>query len=98
MNVRKANVRRVVVAALSLALMGTSMIASTAQAQQKLEIKSVAERKLKQLPAGALFWRIETFSNLAQAQAAAGETSLAAEVSGKVWLFTRSEERRVGKE
>src|SRR5262245_26506498 len=88
MNLRKANVRRGVVAALSLVLIGTSMIASTAQAQQKLDIKSVAERKLKQLPAGALFWRVENFSNLAQAQAAAGETSLAAEVSGKVWLFT----------
>ena len=61
---------------------------SNAAAQQKFEIKSVAEKKLKQLPAGPLFWRVENFPTLAQAQAAAGETSLAAEVSGKVWLFT----------
>ena len=43
---------------------------------------------MKQLPAGPLFWRIETFPALAQAQAAAGPTGLAAEVAGKVWLFT----------
>src|SRR5215510_4485154 len=86
MTLRKAIVRRAVVAA--VALIATSLIVSTADAQQKIEIKNVAEKKLKQLPAGALFWRVENFSNLAQAQAAAGETSLAAEVSGKVWLFT----------
>lgn len=57
-------------------------------AQQKLEIRPVAEKKLKTLPAGALYWRIETFATLAQAQQAAGETSLAAEVSGRIWLFT----------
>jgi mannose-6-phosphate isomerase-like protein (cupin superfamily) len=88
MNLRKSNVSGVVVAALSLGLMGASLISSTAAAQQKVEIKKVAEKKLKQLPAGALFWRVETFSTLALAQAAAGETSLAAEVSGKAWLFT----------
>jgi hypothetical protein len=64
------------------------LISSTAAAQGKFEIKSVAEKKLKQLPAGPLFWRVENLPTIAQAQAVAGETSLAAEVSGKVWLFT----------
>lgn len=59
-----------------------------AEAQQKFEIRPVAEKKLKQLPTGNLYWRVENFATLAQAQAAAGETSLAAEISGKVWLFT----------
>jgi hypothetical protein len=81
------NVRPGVVWALSLGLIGALLLAS-AQAQQKFEIKNVAEKKLKQLPAGPLFWRIENLPTLAQAQAAAGETSLVAEVSGKVWLFT----------
>lgn len=31
---------------------------------------------------------MESFANLAQAQAAAGPTSLAAEAGGKAWLFT----------
>ena len=59
-----------------------------AAAQQKFEIKPVAEKRLKQLPAGPLYWQIENFPTLTQAQAASGETSLAAEISGKAWLFT----------
>ena len=55
---------------------------------QKFEIKSVAEKKIQQLPAGTLFWRIDNFPTLAQARAAAGPAALAAEVAGKVWLFT----------
>src|SRR6185312_7608033 len=41
-----------------------------------------------ELPPGQLFWRVDNYPTLAQAQAAAGPTSLAAEVYGKVWLFT----------
>jgi hypothetical protein len=59
-----------------------------AASAQEFVIKPIAEKKLKQLPAGPLFWQIENFSTLAQAQAAAGPTGLAAEVAGKVWLFT----------
>jgi hypothetical protein len=88
MNLHISYIRRVIATTLFLGLLGASFIPSTAAAQQKFEIKNVAEKKLKRLPAGALFWRVENFSTLAQAQAAAGETSLAAEVSGKVWLFT----------
>ena len=64
-------------------------------------VKPVAEKKVKQLPEGPLYWRIENFPTLAQAQAAIGPgrwnpdtvsydapTALAAEVAGKVWLFT----------
>jgi hypothetical protein len=70
------------VAALGLLLLPSAVIA------QKFEIKSVAEKKISQLPAGPLFWRIENFPTLTQAEAAAGPTGLAAEVAGKVWLFT----------
>ena len=51
-------------------------------------IKPVAEKKLKELPPGPLFWRIENFPTLAQAQAAASAASLPVEAAGKVWLFT----------
>jgi len=64
-------------------------------------VKPVAEKRVKQLPEGPLYWRIENFPTLAQAQAAIAPdrwnpntvsyevaTSLAAEVAGKVWLFT----------
>ena len=82
------NARRGFAMVLSLCLMAVVTGPSTAASQQKLEIKNVAEKKLKQLPAGPLYWRIENFPTLSQAQAVAGETALAAEISGKVWLFT----------
>lgn len=55
---------------------------------QKFEINPLAEKKINELPAGPLYWQIENFPTLEQAQAAAGPTSLAAETEGKVWLFT----------
>jgi len=61
---------------------------SSVASEQKFEVKSVAEKKLSQLPSGPLFWRIDNFPTLAQAQAVAGPTGLAAAVDGKVWLFT----------
>ena len=63
-------------------------------------VKPVAEKKVKQLPDGPLYWRVVSFPTLAQAQAAIGpdrwnpntvsydpEASLIAEVAGKVWFF-----------
>ena len=64
-------------------------------------VKPVAEMKVKQLPKGPLYWRVENFPTLDQAKAAAGEyrwnpdtvtyegwPSLTAAVADKVWLFT----------
>ena len=51
-------------------------------------VEPVTETKLKELPPGLLFWRLETFPSLAAAKAAGGPTSLAAELAGKTWLFT----------
>jgi hypothetical protein len=59
-----------------------------ALAQQKFVIKNLAEKKIAELPAGSLYWRIENFPTLAQAQSAAGPMALAVESRGKVWLFT----------
>jgi quercetin dioxygenase-like cupin family protein len=53
-----------------------------------LVVKALTERKVDKLPAGPLFWRVESFATLAQAQAAASPLSLAAESNGKAWLFT----------
>lgn len=47
----------------------------------------MAEKKVKELPAGSWYWLAENFPTLAQAQAAADQTSMAVEVAGKVWLF-----------
>jgi hypothetical protein len=53
-----------------------------------LVIKPLAEKKVEKMPAGPLFWRVESFATLGEAQAAAGPMSLSAESNGKAWLFT----------
>jgi quercetin dioxygenase-like cupin family protein len=63
-------------------------LTSTAALAQKFDVTPVTEKKVAQLPPGPWFWRIDNFPALAQAQAAAGPTGLAAEVAGKAWLFT----------
>ena len=63
-------------------------LASAVASPQHFEIKAIAEKKIAQLPPGPLFWRIDNFATITQAQAEAGPTALAAEVAGKVWLFT----------
>lgn len=77
-----------IVTMLAAGLIGPVLWPSAALAQAKLDIKPVAEKKLKELPGGPLYWQLETFPTPAEAQAAAGPTSLAAEIAGKVWLFT----------
>ena len=90
--------RRAALAALCLATAGWPWAAA---AQERYVVKPVAEKKIKQLPAGPLYWRVENFPSVEQAKAAAGPdgwnpntvsyemtTSLIAEVAGKVWLMT----------
>ena len=80
--------KRLLIGMVGVLASGLCLLQSTAIAQQPLVIKAMAERKVAELPAGQLFWRIENFTALAQAQAAAGPWSLVAESAGKVWLFT----------
>jgi hypothetical protein len=87
MKPRSSILRRLLVSALCLGTMAV-WAPSASLAQAKFEIKPVAEKKLSRLPAGPLYWRIEQFPALAEAEAAAGPSSLAAEAAGKVWLFT----------
>jgi hypothetical protein len=75
-------------ASASALVMAGLLLSLGAAAAQQLEVKPVVEKKVTRLPEGPLFWRIENFPALAQAQAAAGPTALVAEAAGKVWLFT----------
>jgi len=72
----------------SIVAASTLVLAPAALAQERLAIKPLTEKKVDELPAGPLFWRIENYPSLAQAQASAGRWALAAESAGKVWLFT----------
>lgn len=69
-------------------IMGLPLVSAPVALAQKFDVTSVAEKKVAQLPPGPLFWRIDNFPTLGEAQAAAGPTALAAEVAGKAWLFT----------
>lgn len=93
-----ADARRIVAVGLALCVTGWALPAT---GQGQYVVKPVAEMKIKQLPNGPLYWRVETFPNAEQARAAAGpyrwnpdtvrydgSPSLVAEVAGKVWLFT----------
>jgi hypothetical protein len=80
--------KRILIAAIVVLASELWLPPSTATAQQVLVIKPLAERKVADLPAGQLFWRIENFTSLAQAQAVAGPWALAVESADKVWLFT----------
>jgi len=87
---------------LALSLCATASLSpQPATAQVQYVVKPIAQKKVKQLPSGPLYWRVETFPTLADAQAAVGPdgwnpasvqyeitTSLIAEVSGKVFVFT----------
>jgi hypothetical protein len=75
-------------ASASALVMAGLLLSLGAAAAQQLEVKPVVEKKVARLPKGPLFWRIENFATLPQAQAAAGATALVAEAAGKVWLFT----------
>ena len=61
---------------------------SWVHAQQKLLIKPLAQARVTALPEGTLFRRIENFTSVALAKAAAGPWSLVVEAADKVWLFT----------
>lgn len=64
------------------------LLVTAAAAQPALTITPLAEKTVTALPAGTLFWRIETLPSLPAAQAAVGSFSVAVEAAGKAWLFT----------
>lgn len=93
--------RRAATLAALIAMAGSMLAPSPVSAQGKYVVKPVAEMKIKQLPKGPLYWRVENFPTVDQAKAAAGSyrwnpdtvsydgsPSLVAEVADKVWLFT----------
>jgi hypothetical protein len=90
MNPRTSETHYFVAWMVSLFTLALLLSPSVAAEPGKFIVTPVAQKKLNALPQGALYWRIENFPTLDLAQNAAGAspTALAAEVSGKVWLFT----------
>ncbi len=93
--------RRFLIGFVTVVISGASALQPAFAAEGRYVVKPLVQKKVKQLPVGPLYWQLENFPNLAQAQAAAGSerwnpdtvsyepaTALAAEVAGKAWLFT----------
>jgi len=85
---RRCPVQRILALSIGLLAAASCFFGVSVSAQQALVVKPLVERKVTELPAAPLFWRLENFPTLAQAQAATGASGLAAESGGKVWLFT----------
>lgn len=103
MRAKRPGATRAILLALALPLVAVAPRPASAenQAPARYIVKPVVEKKIKKLPTGPLYWRIENFPTVEQAKAAAGPdgwnpdtvsyqttTSLVAEIAGKVWLFT----------
>ena len=90
MNPRRTDARYFIVWAVLLFAMALLLGSPVAAEPGKFIVSPVAEKKINGLPPGPLYWRIENFQTFDQAQnaGAASPTSLAAAISGKVWLFT----------
>ena len=78
-----------------------SSLPALAAPEQRYVVEPVAQKKIKELPPGPLYWRVEKFPTLNDARAAVGPdgwnpasvqfettTSLVAEVAGEVWVVT----------
>jgi hypothetical protein len=63
--------RCAIILALSSLGIGVFSAPSPVAAQAQYIVKPVAEMKVKQLPKGELFWRVESFPTLEEAKAAA---------------------------
>jgi hypothetical protein len=84
-----------------IAALSSGLCSLSSAADPVYVVKPLVETKVKQLPPGPLYWRVENFPTLADAKAAIAPgrwnpdtvshdppTALAAEVAGKAWLFT----------
>ena len=80
--------RRGVLLTFSLLAIGLVLPHAPAVAQGAFVVTPLVEKKVTELPAGLLYWQVETFATLEAAETAAGPMSLAAEAEGKAWLFT----------
>jgi len=72
----------------ALFAMEITLSPSIASAQAEFVVTPLAEKTVAELPSEPLYWQVENFSTLAEAEAAVGPMSLAVEAEGKVWLFT----------
>lgn len=82
-------------------VIGICALQPTFAAEGRYVVKPLVSKKVEQLPPGPVYWRVENFPTLVEAQAVADAerwnpdtvssepfARLAAQVAGKAWLFT----------
>lgn len=75
------------------ALAALAAAPATAQGIGKFVVTKMAEMNVDVLPEGELYWHVENFGTIDEAEAAAGDYSLAAEFDDKAWLFTLADRK-----
>ena len=63
---------RILIAMIVFLVPGLWLLPLAAKAQQQYVVKPVAQKKIKELPTGPLYWRVENFPTLVDAKAAVG--------------------------
>lgn len=66
----------------------TQVATSPASPAADFRVEPVAERNIAQLPAGPLYWRVESAPAMAGPPLTGQNLSLSAEADGRSWLFT----------
>lgn len=82
--------------AIAIGLISGAAGVASAQGLGKFEITKLAEKPIDALPEGELYWQVETYPSIEDAQAKAGDYALAAEHDGKAWLFSLAERDEAG--
>lgn len=84
--------------AISVAALGLPCLALAQQAIPAGEFVAtpVAERTVRTLPAGPLYWRVERFATVAEARKDANPNALFVETPGAAWRFTLASGKAAG--
>ncbi|MBB6357825.1 cupin domain-containing protein [Aminobacter aganoensis] len=88
MRPQSCSVRAVSVLICSVFAFASTTPPSASAQEAKFVVEPVVEKRVRKLPTGALYWRLENFPTLNEAEGTASSTSLVAQVAGKVWMFT----------
>lgn len=88
---RNMNRTRTTLAALAVAAMVATPLA--AQGLGQFVVTKMSEMPVNALPEGELYWHVETFGSIGEAESAKGDYSLTAEFDDRAWLFTLADRK-----
>lgn len=78
------------------AIVAATVAPAVSQSLGEFVVTKMAEKSVAELPEGELYWHVETFGSIDDAQAAAGDFSLSGEFEDQAWLFTLADRKAPG--